>query len=109
MDNTSLQRPWPRGHAGFTLVELLAVIAILSILAAVALPAYNNYTIKSKFTEVALATAPTKTAVSACAVSGDCISAGAISLALAGGGASSFVPTPCFKDLSALFRAGGAP
>jgi type IV pilus assembly protein PilA len=69
-----------RAQRAFTLVELLAVIAILSILVAVALPAYNNYTLKSKFTEVVLATAPTKTAISACAVSGDCVSAGAVSL-----------------------------
>src|SRR5476651_55529 len=65
---------------GFTLVDLLVVIAIISILAAVALPAYNNYSLKSKFTEVVLATAPTKTPISTCAVSSDCVSGSAISL-----------------------------
>jgi len=65
---------------GFTLVELLAVVAIIGILMVVALPAYNNYSTKSKFSEVVLATAPTKTAISTCAVSGDCVSGGAISL-----------------------------
>jgi type IV pilus assembly protein PilA len=59
---------------GFTLVELLAVVAILTVLVAVALPAYNNYAVKSKFAEVVLATAPTKTAISTCAASGDCVS-----------------------------------
>lgn len=78
---------------GFTLVELLSVIAILSILAALALPAYNNYTTKSKFSEVVLATAPTQTAISACAVSGDCVSGSAISLAAStSGGGTLFVP-----------------
>jgi len=64
----------------FTLVELMVVVAIIGILMVVALPAYNNYALKSKFTEVTLATAPIKTFVSTCAVSGDCVSAGAISL-----------------------------
>jgi type IV pilus assembly protein PilA len=65
---------------GFTLVELLAAIAILSVLVLVALPAYNNYTTKSKFSEVVLATAPTRTAIAACAATGECISANAINL-----------------------------
>ena len=64
----------------FTLVEMLVVVAIIGILMIVALPAYNNYSTKSKFSEVMLATAPTKTAISACAVSGDCISGNAITL-----------------------------
>jgi len=76
------------GKNGFTFVELLVVIAIISILAAVALPAYNNYSLKSKFTEVVLATAPTKTAISTCAVSGDCVSGSAISLLSQSGGGS---------------------
>ncbi len=52
---------------GFTLIELMIVVAIIGILAAVAIPAYQSYTLKAKFTEVVLATSNLKTQVEVCA------------------------------------------
>ncbi len=49
---------------GFTLIELMIVVAIIGILAAVALPAYQDYTVRAKVSEVLLAASSAKTAVS---------------------------------------------
>ena len=48
---------------GFTLIELMIVVAIIGILAAVALPAYQDYTVRAKVTEVILAASGAKLAV----------------------------------------------
>jgi len=60
-----------KAQQGFTLIELMIVIAIIGILASVALPAYQTYTKKAKFSEVVLATGPIKTAFELCIQQGN--------------------------------------
>jgi type IV pilus assembly protein PilA len=61
-----------KSQQGFTLIELMIVVAIIGILAAVAIPAYQNYTLKSRYTEVVSASSPYKLAYEVCAQNGEC-------------------------------------
>jgi len=52
-----------RVQQGFTLIELMIVVAIIGILAAVALPAYQDYTRRAKASEIVLAASSARTCV----------------------------------------------
>jgi len=65
-----------QAQKGFTLIELMIVVAIIGILAAVAIPAYQNYTLKARFTEVVTAGSPYKLALEVCAQDGSCNAGG---------------------------------
>ncbi len=65
-----IQKQIQRAQRGFTLIELMIVVAIVGILAAIALPAYQDYTVRARVTEGLSLAAAAKTAVAENASSG---------------------------------------
>lgn len=71
--------PFLERQHGFTLTEWLIIVAVLGILAATIYPAYKNYTIRPKFSEVMVTIAPYKAAIETCAKNGTCVVDGSLS------------------------------
>jgi type IV pilus assembly protein PilA len=72
-----------RIQKGFTLIELMIVVAIIGILAAVALPAYQDYTVRAKVSELILAAGAQKTSIAEFAQTSNTLTSSGVGLTFA--------------------------
>jgi type IV pilus assembly protein PilA len=98
-----------KAQKGFTLIELMIVVAIVGILAAIAIPSYQNYSRKAAYSEVLAAMAAVKTAVGVCASQAtamtECDTAGEVGVTLPTGVTTGAVNTIAITATSGAITA----
>jgi type IV pilus assembly protein PilA len=82
-----------KAQQGFTLIELMIVVAIIGILAAVAIPQYKDYTMKAKIGNATSAADPLKTAVALCIQEAGIAAGGTVTGCGTGGAIPTFTAT----------------
>lgn len=91
-----------KAQAGFTLIELMIVVAIIGILAAVAIPAYQNYVKRAAYTEVVSQMSPYKIAIEEAYQNGNTLAS--MTALTNGGAATGGLPVTPAASTSGVFN-----